>query len=38
MPTHTQYVLGAKPGDGGTAKDWNVILPIDVLKRRFDHL
>lgn len=35
-PSQARYALGAKPGDGRTAKGWNVILPIDVAERRFE--
>jgi predicted transcriptional regulator of viral defense system len=35
-PSQPQYALGAKPGEGRTAKGWNVILPIDVVERRFE--
>ena len=38
MPAQPRYVLGAKSGEGRTARDWNVILPIDVLERRFEGL
>ena len=38
MPRQPRYVLGAKPGEGKTARDWNVILPVDVLERRFEGL
>ena len=38
MPPQPRYALGAKPGLGKTAKGWNVILPIDVIERRFEGL
>ena len=38
MPPQARYALGAKPGAGRTAKGWNVILPIDVIERRFEGL
>jgi predicted transcriptional regulator of viral defense system len=38
MPTQARYALGAKSGEGRTAKGWNVILPIDVVERRFEGL
>ncbi|MFZ1101421.1 MAG: hypothetical protein WAN86_00815 [Hyphomicrobiaceae bacterium] len=37
-PTESRYVLGAKPGEGKTAKGWNVILPRDVAERRYEGL
>ncbi len=36
MPRQPRYALGARAGEGKTAKDWNVILPDDVLERRFE--
>ncbi len=38
MPAQPRYALGATPGEGKTARDWNVILPVDVLERRFEGL
>jgi len=38
MPAQPRYVLGAKSGAGRTAKGWNVILPVDVVERRFEGL
>ena len=38
MPAQSRYALGAKSGEGKTARDWNVILPVDVLERRFEGL
>ena len=37
-PSQTRYALGTKSGEGRTAKGWNVILPIDVVERRFEGL
>ena len=38
MPAQPRYALGARPGAGKTARHWNVILPVDVLERRFEGL
>ena len=38
MPSQARYALGTKSGEGKTAKGWNVILPIDVVERRFEGL
>lgn len=38
MPSQARYALGAKSGEGKTAKGWNVILPIGVVERRFEGL
>ena len=38
MPAQPRYALGATPGGGKTARGWNVILPIDVVERRFEGL
>ena len=38
MPAQPRYALGAKPGEGRTTRNWNVILPVDVLERRFEGL
>lgn len=38
MPSQARYALGTKSGEGRTAKGWNVILPIDVVERRFEGL
>ena len=38
MPSQPRYALGTKSGEGRTAKGWNVILPIDVVERRFEGL
>ena len=35
-PTESRYVLGAKIGEGKTAKGWNVILPREVAERRYE--
>lgn len=37
-PSQPRYALGAKSGEGRTAKGWNVILPIDIVERRFEGL
>ena len=38
MPAQPRYALGTKSGEGKTAGDWNVILPVEVLERRFEGL
>ena len=38
MPSQPRYALGTKSGEGRTARGWNVILPIDVVERRFEGL
>ena len=38
MPGQPRYALGAKSGEGRTARDWNVILPVNILERRFEGL
>ena len=38
MPSQARYGLGAKSGEGRIAKGWNIILPIDVVERRFEGL
>ena len=38
MPAQPRYALGTKPGEGRTARGWNVILPAHVLERRFEGL
>ena len=38
MPAQPRYALGTRPGEGKTARDWNVILPVDVIERRFEGL
>lgn len=35
-PRQARYALGAKPGEGRTAKGWNVILPLGAVERRFE--
>ena len=37
-PAQPRYALGAKPGEGKTAKGWNVILPLEIVERRFEGL
>jgi predicted transcriptional regulator of viral defense system len=37
-PTQARYALGAKSGEGKTAKGWNVILPLDVAEHRHEGL
>ena len=37
-PPRPRYALGAKPGSARTARHWNVILPVDVVERRFEGL
>ena len=37
-PRQARYALGAKPGEGRTATGWNVILPLQVIERRFEGL
>ena len=37
-PRQARYALGAKSGEGRTAKGWNVILPVDIVERRFEGL
>ena len=37
-PRQARYALGARPGEGRTAKGWNVILPLDIMERRFEGL
>lgn len=37
-PRQARYALGTKPGEGRTAKGWIVILPLDVVERRFEEL
>ena len=38
MPRQLRYALGTQSGEGKTAQDWNVILPVDVIERRFEGL
>jgi hypothetical protein len=35
-PGQARYALGAKSGEGRTAKGWNAILPVDVVESRFE--
>lgn len=35
-PRQARYALGAKSGQGRTAKGWNVILPGEVIDRKFE--
>lgn len=37
-PRQARYALGAKPGEGRTAKGWNVILPLAAVERTFEGL
>lgn len=37
-PRQARYALGTRAGEGRTAKGWNVILPVDVVERRFEGL
>ena len=37
-PSQPRYALGAKFGEGRTARGWNVILPVHTLERRFEGL
>lgn len=37
-PNQVRYALGTKSGEGRTATGWNVILPINVVERRFEGL
>ena len=38
MPGQPRYALGAKSGQGKSARGWNVILPLDVYDHRFEGL
>ena len=38
IPSQPRYALGTNSGEGRTAKGWNVILPINVIERRFEGL
>ena len=38
VPSRPRYALGARPGSARMAKHWNVILPVDVVERRFEGL
>ena len=35
-PRQARYALGTKPGEGRTAKGWNVILPTEIVERHFE--
>ena len=37
-PAQARYALSTKSGEGRAAKGWNVILPADVVERRFEGL
>ena len=37
-PSRPRYALGAKPGSAGTARGWNVIVPVDVAERGLEGL
>jgi predicted transcriptional regulator of viral defense system len=37
-PGQARYALGVKSGEGRMAKGWNVILPAEVVERRFEGL
>lgn len=37
-PAQARYALGAKSGEGKTAKGWNVILPIDLAEHGYEGL
>jgi predicted transcriptional regulator of viral defense system len=37
-PKQTRYALGAGPGEGRAASGWNVILPAELVERRFEGL
>ena len=37
-PNQARYALGTKTGEGKTATGWNVILPRNVIERRFEGL
>jgi predicted transcriptional regulator of viral defense system len=37
-PAQARYALGARSGEGKTAKGWNVILPLEVAEHRFEGL
>ncbi len=37
-PSQARYALGARPGTGRMAKGWNVILPANIIERRFEGL
>ena len=35
-PSQARYALGTKPGEGRAVKGWNVILPTEIIERRFE--
>ena len=37
-PTQVRYALGTRPGEGRAVRNWNVILPTEILERRFEGL
>ena len=37
-PGQPRYALGTNPGEGKTARDWNVILPVHIFECRFEGL
>ena len=37
-PSQSRYALGANPGEGRTARGWNVILPVGAVESRFEGL
>ncbi len=37
-PSQHRYALGTTPGKGKTAEDWNVLLPVGIIERRFEGL
>ena len=38
QPYQPRYALGVKSGEGRAARDWSVIVPLDVLERCFEGL
>lgn len=37
-PSQSRYALGAKPSEGRAARGWKVILPTEVIERKFEGL
>jgi len=37
-PRQARYALGTKAGEGRAARGWNVILPLEIVERRFEGL
>ena len=37
-PAAPRYALGARPGKGKTIRGWNVILPANIVERRFEDI